>query len=169
MQDLTAVFNALVQQYSEKLYWHIRRMVNCHEDADDILQEVYIKVWNALPGFREESALSTWVWRIATNEALTFLRRQKVRAALRLENATAAEIRKIEADPYFNGTAASRELSKAVAALPDKQRQVFVMRWWDGLSYQEISAITGTSEGSLRTSYHIAEKKLKEHLNNTDL
>ena len=169
MQDLTAVFNALVQQYSEKLYWHIRRMVNCHEDADDILQEVYIKVWNALPGFREESALSTWVWRIATNEALTFLRRQKVRAALRLENATAAEIRKIEADPYFNGTAASRELSKAVAALPDKQRQVFVMRWWDELSYEEISAITGTSVGALKASFHIAQEKLKLNLSTLEV
>ncbi|MBP5675923.1 MAG: RNA polymerase sigma factor [Bacteroidales bacterium] len=150
---------------SEKLYWHVRRMVNSHEDADDLLQEIFLKVWNALPAYRGEAQLGTWVWRIATNETLNFLRREKVRAALRLSNIDTEMERKILADPYFDGTAAQRELAKAVARLPEKQRQVFIMRWWDELPYEDMSEITGTSVGALKASYHLAREKVEAALN----
>ena len=163
------LFNKIVRQESEKLYWHLRRMVSSHEDADDLLQEVFIKVWAALPSFRGDSSMSTWVWRIATNEALNFLRKEKVRAALRFTSLDDQLQHRIEADPFFSGTAAQRELFKAVARLPEKQRQVFVMRWWDELSYEDISAITGTSVGALKASYHIAQEKLKLNLSEVDV
>ena len=164
MTELEKLFNQLVAQNSEKLYWHVRRFVNSHEDADDLLQEIFLKIWTALPSFRGEAQLSTWAWRIATNETLNWLRREKVRAALRFSSVDAEMERRIQADPYFNGTDAQRELAKAVAKLPDKQRQVFIMRWWDELSYEEISAITGTSVGALKTSYHLAQEKVKKFL-----
>ena len=162
-------FNKIVREESEKLYWHLRRMVSSHEDADDLLQEVFIKVWAALPSFRGDSSMSTWVWRIATNEALNFLRREKVRAALRFTSIDAETERKILADPYFNGTEAERRLSCAVSRLPEKQRQVFVMRYWDDLSYEEISAITGTSVGALKASYHLAQEKIRLNLSDSDV
>ena len=164
MTELEKVFNQLVKENSEKLYWHVRRLVNSHEDADDLLQEIFLKIWTALPSFRGEAQLSTWAWRIATNETLNWLRRERVRAALKFSSVDAEMERRIQADPYFNGTAAQRELAKAVAKLPDKQRQVFIMRWWDELSYEEISAITGTSVGSLKASYHIAQEKVRQFI-----
>ena len=162
MNPLESTFNSIVKQYSERLYWHLRRLVNSHEDANDLLQEVFLKIWQALPSFRGEAQVYTWVWRIATNEALNHLRRQQVRATLRLSSFEEEMDRRIEGDPYFNGTAAQRELAKAVARLPQKQRQVFVMRWWDELTYEEISAITGTSVGALKASYHLARQKIQE-------
>ena len=162
MNPLESTFNSIVKQYSERLYWHLRRLVNSHEDANDLLQEVFLKIWQALPSFRGEAQVYTWVWRIATNEALNHLRRQQVRATLRLSSFEEEMDRRIESDPYFNGTAAQRELAKAVARLPQKQRQVFVMRWWDELTYEEISAITGTSVGALKASYHLARQKIQE-------
>ena len=162
MTDNERIFNQIVQDNSEKLYWHVRRFVNSHEDADDLLQEIFLKIWQALPTFRGEAKHSTWAWRIATNETLNWLRRERVRAALRFSSIDAEMERKILADPYVNGTAAQRELAKAVAKLPEKQRQVFIMRWWDELSYEEISAITGTSVGALKATYHIAQEKIRE-------
>ena len=135
--------------------------MNSHEDADDLLQEIFLKVWAALPSFRGESQLFTWVWRIATNETLNHLRKEKVRAALKFSSVDAEMERRIQADPYFKGTQAERELAKAVLKLPEKQRQVFIMRWWDDLSYEEMSAITGTSVGALKASYHIAQDKIR--------
>lgn len=169
MEELEQVFNKIVKDYSERLWWHVRRMVNSHEDADDLLQDIFIKIWAALPSFRGEAQVYTWVWRIATNETLNYIRKEKVRAALRFASADDIMAQKIAADPYFNGTAAQRELAKAVAKLPDKQRQVFVMRWWDELSYEEISAITGTSVGALKASYHIAAEKVKLNLDPEEL
>lgn len=169
MRDLEQVFNKIVKDYSERLWWHVRRMVNSHEDADDLLQDIFMKIWTALPSFRGEAQVYTWVWRIATNETLNYIRKEKVRAALRFASADDIMAQKIAADPYFNGTAAQRELAKAVAKLPDKQRQVFVMRWWDELSYEEISAITGTSVGALKASYHIAAEKVKLNLDSEEL
>lgn len=163
------LFNKIVREESEKLYWHLRRMVSSHEDADDLLQEVFLKVWTALPSFRGDSSVSTWVWRIATNEALNFLRREKVRAALRFTSIDAELERKVLADPYFNGTQAERNLSRAVVRLPEKQRQVFIMRYWDDLSYEEISAITGTSVGALKASYHHAQEKIRLNLSDSDV
>ncbi len=169
MENLEQVFNAIVKNYSERLYWHVRRMVGTHEDADDLLQDIFLKIWTALPSFRGEAQLYTWVWRIATNETLNWLRREKVRAALRFQSVDAEMERRIMADPYFNGTAAQRELFKALARLPEKQRQVFVMRWWDELSYEELSAITGTSVGALKASYHIAKEKLQLNLSQAEV
>ena len=165
MQTNEEIFNGIVRDSSEKLYWHVRRMVNSHEDADDLLQEIFLKVWTALPSYRGEAQLGTWVWRIATNETLNFLRREKVRAALRLSSLDTEMERKVLADPYFDGTAAQRELAKAVAHLPEKQRQVFIMRWWDELPYEEMSEITGTSVGALKASYHLAREKVEAALN----
>ena len=169
MSELESIFNRIVKEYRERLYWHVRRMVGSHEDADDLLQEIFLKIWTALPSFRGEAQLYTWVWRIATNETLNYLRRQKVRAALRFASADELVAQKIEGDPYFNGTAAQRELWKAVARLPEKQRQVFVMRWWDELGYEDISAITGTSVGALKASYHIAQEKIKLNLSDSEV
>ena len=169
MENPEKVFNQIVQEHSEKLYWHVRRMVNSHDDADDILQDVFLKIWTALPSFRGEAQLYTWVWRIATNETLNHLRKERVRAALRMQSIDAEMEHRIEADPFFNGTQAQRELMKGLAKLPEKQRQVFVMRWWDELSYEEISAITGTSVGALKASYHIAQEKLKLNLSTTEV
>ena len=164
MQELEQVFNEIVRDYSERLYWHVRRMTGSHEDADDLLQDIFLKIWTALPTFRGEAQLYTWVWRIATNETLNWLRRERVRAALRFSSVDAEMERRIQADPYFNGTEAQRELMKAVARLPEKQRQVFVMRWWDELSYEEMSHITGTSVGALKASYHLAREKVEAAL-----
>ena len=169
MEELEQVFNGIVKQYSERLYWHVRRMVNSHEDADDLLQEIFLKIWTALPSFRGEAQLYTWVWRIATNETLNFLRKEKVRAMLRFASADELAAQRVMADPYFNGTDAEREMAKAVARLPEKQRQVFIMRWWDELSYEEISAITGTSVGALKASYHIAQEKIKLNLSDSEV
>lgn len=169
MESLEQVFNGIVKDFSERLYWHVRRMVNSHEDADDLLQDIFLKIWTALPSFRGEAQLYTWVWRIATNETLNHLRKERVRAALRMQSVDAEMERRIEADPFFNGTAAQRELAKSLAKLPEKQRQVFVMRWWDELSYEEISAITGTSVGALKASYHIAQEKIKLNLSDLDV
>ncbi|MBO5596840.1 MAG: RNA polymerase sigma factor [Bacteroidales bacterium] len=169
METLEQVFNDIVKKYSERLYWHVRRMVGTHEDADDLLQDIFLKIWTALPSFRGEAQLYTWVWRIATNETLNWLRREKVRAALRFQSVDAEMERRIMADPYLNGTDAQRELFKALARLPQKQRQVFVMRWWDELTYEEISAITGTSVGALKASYHIAQEKLKLNLSQAEV
>ena len=169
MEKLEQVFNTIVRDYSERLFWHVRRMVNSHEDADDLLQDIFLKIWTALPSFRGEAQLYTWVWRIATNETLNHLRRERVRAALRMQSIDAEMERRIEADPFFNGTQAQRELMKGLAKLPEKQRQVFVMRWWDQLSYEEISAITGTSVGALKASYHIAQEKLRLNLSASEV
>lgn len=169
MENPEQVFNDIVKTYSERLYWHVRRMVGSHEDADDLLQDIFLKIWTALPTFRGEAQLYTWVWRIATNETLNFLRKEKVRAMLRFASADDLTVQKVQADPYFNGTAAEREMAKAIARLPEKQRQVFIMRWWDELSYEEISAITGTSVGALKASYHIAQEKIKLNLSATEV
>ena len=169
MEELEQVFNGIVKQYSERLYWHVRRMVGSHEDADDLLQDIFLKIWTALPSFRGEAQLYTWVWRIATNETLNYLRKEKVRALLHFASPDDIAVQKVQADPFFNGTEAERETAKAIARLPEKQRQVFIMRWWDELSYEEISAITGTSMGALKASYHIAQEKIKLNLSDTSV
>ena len=154
-------FNGIVRNYSERLYWHVRRFVCSHEDADDLVQEIFIKIWGALPTFRGDAQLFTWLCRIATNETLNFLRKQKVRASLRFQSLDDELERKIDEDPYFNGTEAQRLLSKAILKLPDKQRVVFSLRYYEDMKYEDIAEITGTSVGALKASYHIAYEKLK--------
>ena len=126
MDNVERLFNEIVKDYSERVYWHVRRFVNSHEDADDLVQDIFLKIWTALPSFRGEAQLFTWIWRIATNETLNWLRREKVRAALRFSTIDAEMERRIDSDPFFDGDAADRALSKAVARLPEKQRQVFI-------------------------------------------
>lgn len=164
MQEQERFFNELVRQYSEPLYWHVRGMVGSHEDADDLMQEIFIKAWKALPGFRGDSDHFTWLWRIATNEALGYLRKKRVRAALQFESLDARAERVIDSDPWFDGDAAQRELSKAVAVLPEKQRSVFLMRYYEDLSYEQISEITGTSVGALKASYFHAVQRIRERV-----
>lgn len=157
-------FNEIVKNYSERLYWNVRRMVGSHEDTDDLVQEIFIKIWAALSSFRGESQLFTWIWRISVNESLNFLRKQKVRAALTFQSITEMEERRIDSDPYFNGTEAERLLMKAIAKLPTKQRMVFMMRYFDDMKYEDISEILDTSVGSLKASYHFAYEKIKGEL-----
>ena len=164
MNEAERLFNEIVKDYSERVYWHVRRFVNNHEDADDLVQEIFLKIWTALPSFRGEAQLFTWVYRIATNETLNWLRREKVRSALRFTTIDAEMERRIDNDPFFDGDAADRALSKAVAKLPEKQRQVFVMRYYDELPYEEMSAVLGTSVGALKASYHIAQEKVRAAL-----
>ena len=164
MDNAERLFNEIVRDYSERVYWHVRRFVNKHEDADDLVQEIFLKIWTALPSFRGDAQLFTWVYRIATNETLNWLRREKVRSALRFTTIDAEMERRIDSDPFFDGDAADRALSKAVAKLPEKQRQVFVMRYYDELPYEEMSAVLGTSVGALKASYHIAQEKVRAAL-----
>ena len=164
MDEQEKVFNEIVKTYSERLYWHVRRFVLSHEDTDDLLQDIFLKIWTALPSFRGEAQFYTWVYRIATNETLNFLRRQKVRAALQFRRIDDVMEERIDADPYFNGSAAERALSKAIARLPEKQRSVFIMRYYEDMSYEEIAAVTGTSVGALKASFHIAQEKVRAEL-----
>ncbi len=158
-------FNGIVEAYSERLYWHVRRFLCSHEDTNDLLQDIYIKIWTALPTFRGDSQLFTWLYRIATNEVLNHLRKQKFKAMLSLDSATEILRKKIDDDPHFNGNELQRELLKAIQKLPEKQRIVFNMRYFDELKYDEISEITDTTVGALKASYHHAYNKIKEELN----
>ena len=157
-------FNGIVVEYSERLYWHIRRFVCSHEDTNDLLQDIFIKIWAALPSFRGEAQLFTWIYRIATNEVLNHLRRQKFKALVSLDSESSILEKRIDEDPNFNGNELLRELHKAIQRLPQKQRVVFSLRYFDEMKYEDIAEITGTSVGALKASYHHAYKKVKEDL-----
>ena len=157
-------FNEIVRNYSERLYWHVRGFVCSHEDTDDILQDIFIKIWNALPRFRGEAHLYTWLYRIATNEALNSLRRQKLKNMLSLSSDDSVFASRLEADPYFNGDELQRQLLAAVRKLPEKQRLVFVMRYFEDMDYRQISEILNTSEGALKASYHHACMKIRNEI-----
>lgn len=157
-------FNGIVETYTERLYWHVRRFLCSHDDTDDLLQDIMIKIWTALPSFRGESKLYTWIYRIATNEVLNHLRKQKFKALVSLDSATSILERKIDDDAYFNGDEMQRELHKAIQRLPEKQRVVFNLRYFEEMKYEEISEITGTSVGALKASYHHAYVKVKADL-----
>jgi len=157
-------FNAIVDSYSERLYWHLRRFLGNHEDTNDVLQDVYVKIWRGLPSFRGESRVFTWTYRIATNEALNYLQRKGSKVALDVETADSLRADRIDDDPYFNGDSLQRELHKAIETLPGKQQLVFNLRYFDEMKYEDISAITGTSVGALKASYHHAYNKIKEKL-----
>lgn len=157
-------FNGIVESYTERLYWHVRRMLCTHEDANDMMQEVFIKIWKALPDFRGDSSLYTWIYRIGTNEALNSLRKKRINAITELDAISNTLASKVDDDPYFNGTDLQRELHKAIQLLPDKQKAVFCLRYFDEMKYEEISEVTGTSVGALKASYHHAYNKVKEYL-----
>lgn len=157
-------FKELVNSYSERLYWHVRRLLCSHEDTDDLLQDIFVKIWSSLSTFRGESQLYTWLYRIATNESLNFLQKQKIRAALQFESMTSIIEERIDEDTLMDGDQLQRDLMKAIQRLPSKQRTVFIMRWFDDLSYEDISEILGTSVGALKASYHFASEKIKAEL-----
>ena len=157
-------FNQLVKIYQQKIYWHIRKMVIDHNDADDLTQETFIKIWKALDNFKGESQLFTWIYRIATNECLNHLAKKKRRFFLPINDITEELSNKLENSDMISGDEIQLKLQKAILILPDKQRLVFNMKYYDVLKYEEISDITGTSVGALKASYHLAVKKIEEHL-----
>ena len=158
-------FGRVVRQYSEPLYWKIRRIVITHDDANDVLQNAFLKAWNNLGDFQNKSKISTWLYRIAINEALDFVRRQKNKISA---DADLSVANSLMADDYFDGDEAQALLQEAISQLPDVQRTVFTLRYFDDMKYSEISQILGTSEGALKASYHIAVQKISDFFNKHD-
>ena len=162
-------FEQAVREYSEQLYWQVRRIVLNHEDANDVVQNAFLKAWNSLDSFHGDSKLVTWLSRIAINEALDFMRRQKTRFMLSTDDDGMQSVaRQLEADRYFDGDHVEAQLQEAMSQLPDVQRTVFQLRYYDEMKYSEISRITGTSEGALKASYHIAVKKITDFFKRSD-
>lgn len=161
-----AAFTRIIKKYQEKLYWHIRRLVIEHEDANDVLQNLFIKVWKSLDNFREDSQLYTWLYRIATNESLTFLQQQKKRSAVSLSDDESPLNNKIKADGHFDANKLEWKLQLAIQKLPERQRAVFNLRYYDEMPYEEMSRVLETSEGSLKASYHHAVKKIEDYILN---
>jgi RNA polymerase sigma factor (sigma-70 family) len=159
-------FTAIIKKYQEKLYWHIRRMVVEHEDANDVLQNVFIRVWNGLENFREDSQLYTWLYRIATNECLSFLEQQKRKSTASLDETETGLGNKVIADKYFDPNKLEWKLQLAIQQLPEKQRVVFTLRYYDEMPYEEMSRVLETSEGALKASYHHAVKKIEDYILN---
>lgn len=159
-----SAFNQIVRLYKERLYWHVRRFLCSHEDTNDILQDIFIKIWAALPSFRGDAQLFTWLYRIATNEVLNYLRKQKFKSLVSFESMQEMMEKKIDEDAFFNGDEVQRQLHKAIQKLPQKQKIVFNLRYFDEMKYEDISEITGTSVGSLKASYHHAYTKIKDEL-----
>lgn len=157
-------FNLIIRKYQERLYWHIRKMVVSHDDTDDLLQNTFLKALEGLESFREESQLFTWLYRIATNEALTFLRKKRTRFMLPLVDVEGQLSNSLESDVYFNGDDMQLKFQKAVLKLPEKQRLVFNMKYFEEMKYEEISEILGTSVGALKASYHHAVDKIEKFL-----
>jgi RNA polymerase sigma factor (sigma-70 family) len=159
-------FTAIIKKYQEKLYWHIRRIVINHEDANDVLQNMFIKVWNGLESFREDSQLYTWLYRIATNECLTFLDQEKRRGAVSFDEMAGGLSNRLVADKHFDANKLEWKLQLAIQKLPEKQRLVFNLRYYDEMPYEEMSKILDTSEGALKASFHHAVKKIEEFILN---
>lgn len=161
-------FEWIVNTYKEQLYYQIRRMVLTHEDTNDLLQNTFIKAWNNLEYFRGEAKLSTWLYRIALNECLNFLNKQKAQQHLSIEESEAAILNQLESDPYFDGDRTRLLFEKAIQTLPEKQRIVFHLKYFQEMKYNEISEIMGTSTGALKASYHHAVKKIEDYLKQFD-
>lgn len=155
-------FEMIVAQYSEQLYWQIRRMVYSHEDANDLLQNTFIKAWTNIDYFRGDAKLSTWLYRIALNECLTFLNKQRAQPTVSLDDPEADVLQKLESDPYFSGDKIQTTLQKALLTLPEKQRMVFNLKYYQDMKYEEMSEIFGTSVGALKASYYHAVKKIEK-------
>jgi len=161
-------FAKLVSEYSEQLYWQIRKMVLSHDDANDILQEVFIKAWSSIDNFRGEAKLSTWLYRIAINESITFINKMRAQNNISIDEDDSFLINQLEGDQYFDGDETQKLLQKAVLTLPEKQRLVFQMKYFDEMKYEEMSEILGTSVGALKASYHHAVKKIENFFDQTD-
>lgn len=158
-------FKQLVLKYQERIYWHIRKMVINHEDANDITQNTFIKIWKGLPNFKKESNLFTWMYRISTNETLNFLKTNQKKVTQSIEN---IQLESRTDDSFFNGDEIEARLYKALNTLPEKQRIVFNMKYFDELKYTEIAEILGGTVGSLKASYHHAQKKIETYLTQND-
>ena len=161
-------FSEIVKAYSEKLYWVIRKMVLSHNDANDVLQNVFMKAWLNIDGFKGESMLSTWLYKIAVNESITFLNKQRNHQSVSLDNTDTFLLSKMESDAYFDGDDMQKQFQKALLTLPEKQRIVFNMKYFDEMKYEEMSEVLGTSVGALKASYHHAVQKIKDFLSIND-
>ncbi|KAB7531758.1 sigma-70 family RNA polymerase sigma factor [Flagellimonas olearia] len=157
-------FEVLVNTYKERLYWHIRRIVLDHDDADDVLQNTFIKVYRNIEGFKGESKLYSWLYRIATNESLTFLKQKSKKAGISDEELKNRMVENLQSDVYFEGDEIQLKLQKALATLPDKQKLVFTMKYFQEMKYGDISEALETSVGALKASYHLAVKKIESYL-----
>jgi len=155
-------FNLLVRKYRKQIYWHVRRIVIDHDDSDDVVQNTFIKIWKNINKFREESKLFTWIYRIATNEALNFLKRKRQKLFIPLVDVEEKLSNSLSDDIYFNGDEIQLKLQKAILQLPEKQRLVFNMKYYDEIKYEDMSEILNTSVGALKASYHIAVKKIEK-------
>jgi len=161
-----AAFTRIIKKYQERLYWHIRRLVVTHDDANDVLQNVFIRVWKGLDNFKEESQLYTWLYRIATNESLTYLESQKQRAAISLSDVEGGLSNTLKAENGFDAAKLEWKLQLAIQQLPEKQRVVFTLRHYDEMPYEEMSRVLDTSAGALKASYHHAVKKIEDFIQN---
>ena len=155
-------FNLLVRKYQQKLYWHIRRIVIDHDDANDVIQNTFIKIWKALDNFKEDSQLYTWLYRIATNESLTFLKQKK--AFVSFDEVSYGLANSLQDDSFFKGDEIQKRLQLAILTLPEKQRIVFNMKYFDEMKYEEMSQVLETSVGALKASYHHAVTKIEEYI-----
>ncbi|WP_062059055.1 RNA polymerase sigma factor [Aquimarina longa] len=162
--NVNIAFKKLVELYQQRLYWHIRNFLKNHDDTNDVLQNVFIKVYKNIHKFKGESKLYSWLYRIATNESITFLNQKAKKHNISNEELKLQLVQNLKADVYFEGDEIQLKLQKAIAKLPQKQQQVFNMKYFQELKYREISEILGTSEGALKTSYHLASKKIEEFL-----
>lgn len=159
-------YTALIRKYQERLYWHVRRMVVDHDDANDVLQNVFIRVWNGLENFRADAQLYTWLYRIATNECLSFLEQKKRKSAVSLSDVEEGLSNQVKADKDFDANKIEWKLQLAIQQLPEKQRLVFTLRYYDEMPYEEMSRVLDTSEGALKASYHHAVKKIEDFILN---
>ena len=155
-------FGMIVARYRERLYWHVRKIVIVHEDADDVLQNTFLKAWKGIESFKGDAQLYTWLYRIATNESINFLNQKRNRHFLPMEDAEYLLSQSLHNDAYFSGDELQLQLQQAILSLPEKQRIVFNMRYFDEIPYEEMSEILGTSAGALKASYHHAVKKIKD-------
>lgn len=163
-----AAFSKVIEHYSQPLYWQIRRIVIDHDDANDVLQNTFIKAWTNIDNFRGDAKLSTWLYKIAINESITFINKKKVQNNISLDEDDSFLVNSLESDEWFDGDAAQIKLQKAIATLPEKQRIVFNMHYYDEMKYEDMSEILGTSVGALKASYHHAVKKLETFFDNND-
>lgn len=161
-------FNEVMRLYAEPVYRQIRRMVESHDDASDILQNTFLKAWQSIENFRGDAKLTTWLYKIALNESITHLQRERKRLSLSLDDEESHLVNLIEADEWTDGDALEKKLRKAVATLPEKQRMVFNMKYYDEMKYEQISEILGTSVGALKASYHLAVKKIENYFDSHD-
>jgi RNA polymerase sigma-70 factor (ECF subfamily) len=162
--DVNKGFRIIVEKYSSKLYWHIRRLVILHEDADDALQNTFINAWRNISEFRNESALYTWLYAIATNESLALVNKRKKNASISLDDISSFFENSIEGSTWFDGDEAQVKLQNAILQLPEKQRIVFNLKYFEEMTYEDMSSVLKTSEGALKASYHHAVKKIEKIL-----